>query len=63
MQTKLDPILSEFDTVEERNAYDRWYRAKVERALNSPHPCVSHDEVMDEVDAIIEAEARSHRVA
>lgn len=33
--TKLDPLISEFDTQEEADAYDRWFRDQVETALRS----------------------------
>ena len=33
---KLDPIISEFDTQEEADAYDRWFRGKVEASLKNP---------------------------
>ncbi len=64
MPSKLDPLISEFDTAEEQAAYERWYRAKVEKAMNSPHPPVPHEQVMAEIDAIINSEERKkHRVA
>lgn len=44
--SKLDPIVSEFDTEEEAEAYDRWFRAKVEKSLADPRPPVPHDEAM-----------------
>jgi len=50
---KLDPIASEFGTEEEAQAYDTWFRAQVEAALNSTEPDVSHEQVMAEIDAII----------
>ena len=59
MAKKLDPIISEFDTQEEADAYDKWFREKVERALSEPGATYTHDEVMAEMDAIIkEAGAR-----
>ncbi len=51
---KLDPIYSEFETEEEAQAYDTWFRAQVEAALNSTEPDVPHEQVMAEIDAIIE---------
>ncbi|CAN7781989.1 hypothetical protein LJR034_008322 [Caballeronia sp. LjRoot34] len=33
MATPLDPLISEFDTAEEADAYDRWFRAEVEASL------------------------------
>jgi hypothetical protein len=35
---KLDPIISEFDTQEEADGYDRWFRAKVQASLDDPRP-------------------------
>ncbi len=51
---KLDPIVSEFDTDEEAEAYDAWFRAKVEAAMASPGPGIPHDQVMAEMQAIID---------
>ncbi|WP_337847172.1 stability determinant [Sphingomonas sp.] len=56
---KLDPIYSEFETEEEAQAYDTWFRAQVQAALDSPEPDVPHDQVMAEIDSIIE----KHRAA
>lgn len=56
---KLDPIYSEFDTEEEAEAYDKWFRAQVEAALNSTEPDIPHEQVMAEARAIIE----KHRAA
>ena len=50
---KLSPIESEFDSTEEAEAYDRWFRAKVERALASTEPGIPHDEVMREIWELI----------
>ncbi len=43
---KLDPIVSEFDTVEDAVSYDKWFRAKVEKAMKSTKPAIPHDEVV-----------------
>ncbi|MBX9644315.1 MAG: stability determinant [Novosphingobium sp.] len=43
---KLDPIVSEFATTEEAEAYDKWFRAQVEEGLRSKGPFIPHDEVM-----------------
>lgn len=62
MNTKLSPIESEFATVEEAEAYDRWFRAKVQASINDTRPSIPHDRVMAEMDAIIaEAEQRLGR--
>lgn len=54
---KYSPIESEFASSEEEEAYDAWFRAKVERALQSTAPRVPHEEVMASADNII-AKAR-----
>ncbi|AJR25892.1 MULTISPECIES: hypothetical protein [Sphingobium] len=53
--TKLTPIESEFATTEDAEAYDAWFRAKVEAALADPRPGIPHDQVMAKLRAIIEA--------
>jgi hypothetical protein len=42
---KLDPIVSEFDTEEDAEAYDKWFRAQVEEALASTEPSIPHEQV------------------
>ena len=44
--TKLDPIISEFATQEEADAYDAWFRQRVQEALDDPRPGMPHDEAM-----------------
>ena len=61
MTTPLDPIISEFDTQEQADAYDQWLRAKVEASLAEPGPGVPHDEVMAMMDAIIDEAEQQHR--
>lgn len=62
MNTKLSPIESEFATAEEAEAYDRWFRAKVQASIDDTRPSIPHDQVMAEMDAIIsEAEQQSGR--
>ena len=56
--SKLDPRVSEFESTEAAEAYDAWFRAKVEAALADTRPGIPHDEVMAEMDAIIEAAER-----
>ena len=55
MNKPLSPIQSEFATVEEAEAYDRWSRAKVGTALADTRQGIPHDRVMAEMDAIIRA--------
>lgn len=59
MSAQLSPIISEFDTQEQADSYDLWFRAKVKASLDDPRPSIPHDQVMAEMEAIIEqAEAR-----
>jgi len=51
--SKLDPILSEFATTQDAEAYDAWFRAKVEKALASEERGIPHDEVMAMMQKII----------
>ena len=50
----LSPIESEFASTEEAEAYDVWFRAKVERSLADTRPPIPHDEAMAYVKAIID---------
>ncbi len=34
---------------EQTESYDRWYRAKVEAAINSEQPRIPHEQVMTEM--------------
>ncbi len=63
MAKKLDPIVSEFETQEQADSYDKWFRAKVEKALQEPGASYSHDEVMARMTAIIEEAAARERAA
>ena len=57
--SSLSPIESEFATTEEAEAYDRWFRARVQASLDDTHRSMPHDQVMAEMDAIIaDAEQR-----
>ena len=51
---KLSPIESEFETTEEAEEYDRWFRAKIERALASTKPRIPHDDVMAKARKLLE---------
>ncbi len=57
----LSPIESEFATTEDAEAYDRWFRAKVQTSLDDPRPGIPHDHVMAEMDATIAEAERRHR--
>ena len=53
--TELSPIISEFETTEQAEAYDRWFRAKVAASLADPRPPVPHDEAMARLRAVLDA--------
>lgn len=61
MPTPLDPIVSEFATVEEAEAYDQWFREKVRRSMADTRPRIPHDQVMAEMDEIISDAEKRHR--
>jgi len=54
----LSPLVSEFETVEQAEAYLGWLKAKVAAAKADGRPTVAHDEAMKRVRAIIRAKAR-----
>lgn len=56
--TPLAPLVSEFATAEEAEAYDRWFRARVEASLADPRPSIPHDEAMASIRAKLGAELR-----
>lgn len=39
--------------------YDRWFRAKVQAALDDPRPAIPHEQVMAEMDEIIKNRGRA----
>ena len=53
MNAVLSPIESEFTSVEEAEAHDRWFHAQVQASLDDPRPCIPHDQVMAEIDLLI----------
>ncbi|MBO9873535.1 MULTISPECIES: type II toxin-antitoxin system RelB family antitoxin [Xanthomonas] len=58
MPIKLDPHVSEFKSTEAAENYDRWFRAKIKRAVADTRPTISHDQVMARAHAAIEAAAK-----
>jgi|TARA_R110000772_G_scaffold233559_1_gene345135 hypothetical protein len=61
MSIPLDPIISEFETQEQADSYQRWFRERVEASLADPRPGIPHDEVMAEMDALINDIEAQHR--
>lgn len=55
MQAIPAPIETELATAEEAAAYDRWFRAQVQQAIDDPRPSIPHDLVMAQMRAIIAA--------
>ena len=55
---KLDPIVSEFETEDQAASYDRWFRAKVQAAIDEPGKLVPHDEAMARVRETIRCAAK-----
>ena len=55
---KLDPIVSEFETEDQAASYDRWFRAKVQAAIDEPGKLVPHDEAMARVRETIRRAAK-----
>ncbi len=51
----LSPIESEFATTEEAEAYDRWFRAKIQAALEDERRKIPHDEAMAKTRELIES--------
>ncbi|MDI9332862.1 MAG: hypothetical protein QM533_00645 [Cytophagales bacterium] len=60
MNTRPDPIFSEFETPEDAAAYDQWFRAKVEKSLKAADdpqtPRYSSDEVMRRIHTSLKPE-------
>jgi hypothetical protein len=54
----LSPLVSEFETVEQAEAYLSWLKAKVAASRADGRPNVAHEEAMKRVRAIIEAKGR-----
>lgn len=55
MNAVLSPIVSEFETQEDADAYDAWFRAKVQKSLDSKLPLIPHDQVKAEIQAMLVA--------
>lgn len=63
MSTRLSPIDSEFETQEQADSYDRWFRAKVQASLDDPRPSIPHDEAMARVEQMLEEKRKARRAA
>jgi hypothetical protein len=58
---KLDPIISEFETDEDADAYDKWFREQVEAALKETGAGIPHEQVMAEAQALLDAKRHARR--
>jgi hypothetical protein len=54
----LSPLVSEFETVEQAEAYLDWLKTKVAASRADGRPSVAHEEAMKRVRAIIKAKGR-----
>jgi hypothetical protein len=54
MSVKLDPLVSEFETDERAESYDRWFKEKVRQAVESASPRLAHDDAVAKVAALLE---------
>jgi hypothetical protein len=62
MSTVLDPRVSEFETQEQADSYDQWFRAKVKEAIDSKKPRLPHDEAMARVDWLLEERRKKRAI-
>ena len=60
--TVLDPRVSEFETQEQADNHDVWFRAKVQEALDSQRPALPHDEAMARVNSLLAQRRKQHAV-
>ncbi|MBF6033606.1 stability determinant [Pseudomonas sp. P155] len=63
MSILLSPFYSEFESEEEAESYDRWFRAKVQAALDDPSPGIPHEEAMVRLDQLLEEKRKNRRAA
>jgi hypothetical protein len=59
MDGRLDPRVSEFESVEDAERYQKWFREEIEASLSDPAPSIPHDEVFAEMDALIAAKRKT----
>lgn len=45
---------------EEAEAYDRWFRAKIAKALADTRPDVPHEKVIEKMQALLDKETKSN---
>lgn len=58
------PIVSEFESFEDEDAYSAWLQAKVHASLADVRPGIPHDQVMAEMESLlVAAEVQAPRAA
>lgn len=57
------PLDHEFETQEQVDSYDRWFRERVQRSLDDPRPSLAHDDVMSETRTLLESKRASNPTA
>jgi len=60
MAIKQRHSIQEFETQEQADSYDRWFKAKVEAAMSCTKPRIPQDQVMDEIRSRLEAKRKLH---
>jgi hypothetical protein len=58
MVTKLDPLVSEHATLEDKEAYEAWARERIRKSRADPRPYRSAEEVWARVFAMLEEKSR-----
>lgn len=53
MTTPADPLVSEFETVEEEARHTAWIAAELKRRRADDRPPVPHDEVMRRIEELL----------
>ncbi|RMT34227.1 hypothetical protein [Pseudomonas syringae] len=54
MNARISAIVSQFETEEQADSYDKWFRAQVQASINDPAPNLPHDQIMAEMRAVLE---------
>lgn len=53
------PVLG---SAEQTESYDRWYRGKIEAAINSEQPRIPHEQVMTELQTRLAAKKKLRKM-
>ncbi|WP_122279304.1 type II toxin-antitoxin system RelB family antitoxin [Pseudomonas syringae group genomosp. 3] len=55
MNARISSIVSEFETEEPSATHDKWFHAQVHASINDPAPNIPHDQVMNEMRALLKS--------